>query len=193
MYCPSLGFFSFSVRWRKSEMAQQKFSSKLQSWLLGTGLVASTAPGSAHGASASTQSCAVPGAHSRTPWRSQPRWVRTLLPPDQTWGLSCRRWTRWSNLRYPCRFQWGFCFWIVAMQLVDFQQGVVVVPFLFALIERGALVDGCHRIVLVASCVLFSFCSALHVLCDTARLIHLNLSRSMRYCYNYSALPHGSG
>ncbi len=35
-----------------------------------------------------------------------------------------------------------FVFGIVATQLVDFRQGVVVVPFLFALVERGALVDG---------------------------------------------------
>jgi hypothetical protein len=46
---------------------------------------------------------------------------------------------------------------------------------------------------LVASRVLFSFYSALHVLRDAAPLIRLNLSRSTRYYYNYSALPHGSG
>ncbi len=71
-----------------------------------------------------------------------------------------------------------FVFGIVATQLVDFGQGVVVIPFLFALIERGMLVDGCHRVVLAASRILFSFCSALHVLRDAARSICLNLSRS---------------
>ncbi len=93
-----------------------------------------------------------------------------------------------------------FVFGIVATQLVDFGQGVVVIPFLFTLIERGALVDGCHRVVLVASRVLSSFHGASHVLrdaaltfCDAAHLIRLNLSCSMQYCYNYSALPHGSG
>ena len=93
-----------------------------------------------------------------------------------------------------------FVFGVVATQLVDFGQGVVVLPFLFALIERGTLVDGCHRVVLVASHVLSSFHDALHILhdaaltfCDAARSIHLNLSRFTRYCYNYSALPHGSG
>ena len=43
-----------------------------------------------------------------------------------------------------------FVFGIVATQLVDFQQGVVVIQFLFAVIERGTLVDGCHHVVLVA-------------------------------------------
>ncbi len=86
-----------------------------------------------------------------------------------------------------------FVFGIVATQLVDFRQGVVVVPFLFTLIERGMLVDGCHHVVLVASRVLLCFYSALHVLRDAAHLICLNLSRPTRYCYNYSALPHGSG
>ena len=50
-----------------------------------------------------------------------------------------------------------FVFGIVATQLVDFRQGVVVVPFLFSLIERGTLVDGCPCVVLVASCVQVSF------------------------------------
>ena len=67
------------------------------------------------------------------------------------------RLVRWSNLRYPCGFQRGFVFGIVASQLVDSRQGVVVVPFLFALIERGTLIDGCQRVVLVASCVRLSF------------------------------------
>ena len=61
-----------------------------------------------------------------------------------------------------------FVFGIVAMQLVDFRQGVVVVPFLFALVERGTLVDGCHCVVLVASCVRVSFYCAMHVLRDAA-------------------------
>jgi hypothetical protein len=47
-----------------------------------------------------------------------------------------------------------FVFGIVATQLVDLRQGVVVIPFLLALVERGTLVDGCHRAILVASCVL---------------------------------------
>ena len=93
-----------------------------------------------------------------------------------------------------------FVFGIVAMQLVDFRQGVVVVPFLFALIERGTLVDGCPRVVLVASRVRVSFYCASHILrdaaltfCGAARSIHWNLSHSTQYCYNYSALPHKSG
>ena len=86
-----------------------------------------------------------------------------------------------------------FVFGIVATQLVDFRQVVIVIPFLFALVERGTLVNGCHRIVLVASHVLFSYYGALHVLRDAARLICLNLSRSTQYCYNYNVLPHGSG
>ncbi len=51
----------------------------------------------------------------------------------------------------------------------DFRQGVVVIPFLFALIERGMLVDVCHRVVwsLLASywiiTVLRTFCVTLHV------------------------------
>ncbi len=44
-----------------------------------------------------------------------------------------------------------FVFGIVATQLVDFRQGVIVIPFLFALVERGMLVDGCNPIILVAS------------------------------------------
>jgi hypothetical protein len=93
-----------------------------------------------------------------------------------------------------------FVFGIVATQLVDFRQGVVVAPFLFALIERGTLVDGCHRIVLVACRVRMSFYGAPHVLRDTAltfhdtaRSIRWNLSRFTQYCYNYNALPHRSG
>ena len=64
-----------------------------------------------------------------------------------------------------------FVFGIVATQLVDFQQGVVVIPFLFALVERGALEDGCHHVVLVASRVLLDYYGALHVLRDAARSI----------------------
>jgi hypothetical protein len=86
-----------------------------------------------------------------------------------------------------------FVFGIVAMQLVDFRQGVVVIPFLFVLVERGMLVDGCRHVVLVASRVLLSFYGALHVLSAAARSIRLNLLPSTQYCYNYSALPHGSG
>jgi hypothetical protein len=71
-------------------------------------------------------------------------------------------------------------FGIVATQLVNFRQGVVVIPFLFALIERGALVDGCHCVVLVASCVLLSFYGALHVLRDAA-LTFCDAARSIRY------------
>ncbi len=93
-----------------------------------------------------------------------------------------------------------FVFGIVATQLVDLRQGVVVIPFSLTLVERGTLVDGCHRVVLVASCVLLTFNCASHVLRDAAllfRTLHLrftmNLSRFTQYCYNYSALPHGSG
>ncbi len=39
----------------------------------------------------------------------------------------------------------------------------------------------------------FIFNCASHVFRDAARSIRLNLSRSTRNCYNYSALPHGSG
>ena len=46
-----------------------------------------------------------------------------------------------------------FVLGIVALKLVDFRQGVVVIPFLFSLIERGALVDGGHCICLVALCI----------------------------------------
>ena len=45
-----------------------------------------------------------------------------------------------------------FVLGIVATQLVDFRQGVVVVPFHFSLVERGTLVDGCHCGSLVALC-----------------------------------------
>jgi hypothetical protein len=61
-----------------------------------------------------------------------------------------------------------FVFGIVATQLVDFRQGVVVVTFFFALVERGTLVDGCHCVVLVASCVLLDYYGASHLLRDTA-------------------------
>jgi hypothetical protein len=61
-----------------------------------------------------------------------------------------------------------FVFGIVATQLVDLRQGVVVIQFLFTLVERGTLIDGCHRVVLVASRVLLSFHGALHILCDAA-------------------------
>ncbi len=64
-----------------------------------------------------------------------------------------------------------FVFGIVATQLVDLQQGVIGIPFLFALVERGTLVDGCHCVVLVASRVLLSFHGASHVLRDAALLI----------------------
>ncbi len=64
-----------------------------------------------------------------------------------------------------------FVLGIVATQLVDLQQGVVVIPFLFALVERGTLVDGCHRVVLVASRVLLDYYGASHVLRDAALLI----------------------
>ncbi len=50
-----------------------------------------------------------------------------------------------------------FVFGIVATQLVDLRQCVIVIPFLFALEERGTLIDGCHRVVVVASHVLFLF------------------------------------
>ncbi len=73
-----------------------------------------------------------------------------------------------------------FVFGIVATQLVDFQQGVDVIPFLFTLIERGTLVDGCHRIVLVASRVLSSFYGALRVLRDAALAFH-DAARSICY------------
>ena len=61
-----------------------------------------------------------------------------------------------------------FVFGIVATQLVDVRQGVVVIPFLFALTEKGTLVDGCHCVVLVASCVRESFYCASHLLRDAA-------------------------
>ncbi len=64
-----------------------------------------------------------------------------------------------------------FVFGIVATQLIDFQQGVVVILFLFALVERGTLVDGCHRVVLVASHIQLDYYGALHVLRDAARSI----------------------
>jgi hypothetical protein len=64
-----------------------------------------------------------------------------------------------------------FVFGIVATQLVDLRQGVVVIPFLITLIERGTLVDGCHRVVLVTSRVLLSFYGASHVLRDVALLL----------------------
>ncbi len=64
-----------------------------------------------------------------------------------------------------------FVFGILPTQLLDLRQGVVVIPFLFALVERGALVDGCHHVVLVASCALLSFHGASHVLHDNARSI----------------------
>ncbi len=93
-----------------------------------------------------------------------------------------------------------FVFGIVATQLVDLRLGVVVIPFSLTLVERGTLIDGCHRVILVASRVLLTFNGASHVLCDAALLfvtLHvrftMNLSRPTQYCYNYSALPHGSG
>ncbi len=64
-----------------------------------------------------------------------------------------------------------FVFGIVATQLENFRQGVIVIPFLFALVERGTLVDGCHHDVLVASCILLGYYGALHVLRDAARSI----------------------
>jgi hypothetical protein len=74
-----------------------------------------------------------------------------------------------------------FVFGIVATQLVDFRQGVVVIPFLFALVERGPLIDGCPcvvfvasrilMVVLVASRILLDYYGASHVLRDAARPI----------------------
>ena len=97
-------------------------------------------------------------------------------------------------------FNEAFVFGIVATQLVDLRQGLVVIPFSLSLVERGTLVDGCHRVVLIASRVLLVFNGASHVLRDAALVfvtLHsrfaMNLSRSTQYCYNYSALPHGSG
>ncbi len=63
-----------------------------------------------------------------------------------------------------------FVFGIVATQLVDLRQGVVVIPFSHTLVERGTLVDGCHRVVLVTSRVLLTFNGASHVLRDAAHL-----------------------
>ncbi len=77
-------------------------------------------------------------------------------------------------------FNEAFVFGTVATQLVAFQQGVIVIPFLFALIERGTLLDGCHRVVLVASRILLSFYGALHVLRD-ATLAFRDAARSIRY------------
>jgi hypothetical protein len=78
-----------------------------------------------------------------------------------------------------------FVFGIVATQLVDLRQGVVVIPFSLTLVERGLLVDGCQRVVLVASRVLLTCNGASHVLRDAALLfvmLHvgfaMNLSRS---------------
>ncbi len=67
-------------------------------------------------------------------------------------------------------FNKDFVFGIVATQLVDLRQGVVVIPFLLTLVERGTLVDGYHRVVLVASRVLLTFYGASHVLRDAALL-----------------------
>jgi hypothetical protein len=92
-----------------------------------------------------------------------------------------------------------FVFGIVATQLVDFGQGVIVVPFLFALIERGTLTDGCHQpfwLLLASDCcftVLCTFfCDAALTFLDAARWICWDLSHATPYCYKYSALPHGS-
>ncbi len=57
-----------------------------------------------------------------------------------------------------------FVLGIVATQLVDLRQGVVVIPFLFALVERETLVDRCHRVVLVASPVLLDYYGASQVI-----------------------------
>ena len=73
-----------------------------------------------------------------------------------------------------------FVFGIVATQLVDLRQGVVVIPFSLTLVERGTLVDGCHRVVLVASRVLLRFYGALHVLRDAA-LAFRDAARSICY------------
>ena len=54
-------------------------------------------------------------------------------------------------------FNLTFVLGIVALQLVDFGQVVVVIPFLFSLIERWTLVDGSHCVYLVALCIRVSF------------------------------------
>ena len=54
-------------------------------------------------------------------------------------------------------FDVAFVLGISALQLVDYRQGVVVIPFLFSLIERGTLIDGSHRVCLAALCVQVSF------------------------------------
>ncbi len=68
------------------------------------------------------------------------------------------------NLRCIMDFNKVFVFGIVATQLV----GVVVIPFSLTLVKRGTLVDGCHRVVLVASRILLTFNGASHVLRDAA-------------------------
>ncbi len=60
---------------------------------------------------------------------------------------------------------------IVALQLANYQRLCLNVRFM----RRSA------------------FYCASHVLRDTVLTFRLNLSRSTRYSYNYSALPHGSG
>ena len=50
-------------------------------------------------------------------------------------------------------FNSTFVLGIVALQLIDFRQVVIFIPFLFSLIERGALVDGSHCVCLVALCI----------------------------------------
>ena len=54
-------------------------------------------------------------------------------------------------------FNSTFVLGIVALQLVDFRQVVIVIPFLFSLIERGTLVDGSHCVCLIALCIQVSF------------------------------------
>jgi hypothetical protein len=48
---------------------------------------------------------------------------------------------------------------IIALQLVDFGQGVIVVPRFLNLIERQRFVDWCHGFALVALCISSSYCA----------------------------------
>ncbi len=120
--------------------------------------------------------------------------------------LICGRSSTWSHWR-PDKWFWQLCqswgqnIWEHARVLALPQHGGLwhnvcyakIVALQLAIYQRLCL-NGCFMRWSVFSCVLLTFfCDAALTFRDAAHLIQLNLSRSMRYCYNYSVLPHRSG
>ena len=141
MYFLSLGFFSFSVLWRKSWRAWRKFSPELQSCLIRAGILVSTGSGK----------CS---------------WSVCFQ------AVMCCPWSTISNIILVDLYS-TFVLGIVALQLVDFRQCLVVIPRLHHLVERWMFVYGSHRVTLVTLCgqVFYCACFSCSLWCCTFDLL----------------------